>query len=175
MKDTIKLVEHFHKVMNHPIGQKPNSIPRNRVGLRLALILEELNELSIGYGCNEEFHAQLQNVLAKPIDYSEASELEQLDAYCDLQYVLNGAIIESGMQNIINSAFNEVHRSNMSKVCKTKEEVDYNVKVYEEKGIKLSYEVNDYGYVLKNAETNKVIKPLHYSPANLKQFLDNGE
>jgi predicted HAD superfamily Cof-like phosphohydrolase len=42
--------------------------------------------------------------------------VEIADALCDLQYVLSGAILEFGFGGKFKSLFEEVHRSNMSKV-----------------------------------------------------------
>ena len=42
--------------------------------------------------------------------------VETLDALIDLQYVLDGAFLSFGMQDVKGVAFDEVHRSNMSKL-----------------------------------------------------------
>ena len=42
--------------------------------------------------------------------------VEVLDALTDLQYVLDGAYLSFGLQHVKQAAFDEVHRSNMSKL-----------------------------------------------------------
>jgi len=42
--------------------------------------------------------------------------VETLDALIDLQYVLDGAFLSFGLHGVKTAAFNEVHRSNMSKL-----------------------------------------------------------
>ena len=42
--------------------------------------------------------------------------VEVLDALADIGYILAGTIINHGMQEIYDDAFNEVHRSNMAKL-----------------------------------------------------------
>ncbi len=64
--------------------------------LRLHLLQEELAELA---------EAMLEDDL-----------VGCLDALCDLQYVLSGAVLSLGLQDVFDEAFAEVHRSNMSKL-----------------------------------------------------------
>jgi predicted HAD superfamily Cof-like phosphohydrolase len=51
----------------------------------------------------------------------------------DIQYVLSGAVHEFGMGTRFANLFEEVHRSNMTKACKTKLEAEATVKHYMEK------------------------------------------
>ena len=81
-------------------------------------------------------------------EYAEAVRnndlVEVLDALGDIAYILAGTILNHGMQEIIDDAFSEIHRSNMDKL------VD--------------------GKALKR-DDGKVIKPEGWQPPNLKQFL----
>ena len=58
--------------------------------------------------------------------------MEALDALGDIDYVMNGTVLELGMGKVFDLACNEIHRSNMSKVCKTKEEAIRTVKYRKE-------------------------------------------
>ena len=53
-------------------------------------------------------------------EYLEAANnddiIEVADALGDMLYILCGTIIEHGMQNIIEDVFDEIQRSNMSKL-----------------------------------------------------------
>tara|TARA_R110000803_G_scaffold25234_1_gene60275 strand:+ start:6713 stop:6982 length:270 start_codon:yes stop_codon:yes gene_type:complete len=46
----------------------------------------------------------------------EGDLIEVCDAIVDLLYVLNGMVVAHGVQYIIEDMYNEVHRSNMSKL-----------------------------------------------------------
>lgn len=69
-------------------------------------------------------------------------------------------------------AFNEVHQSNMTKFCYDETESLASILRYEEKGIK-TYSVYNHEhklYVIKNCETDKVLKGLRFREPNLKPF-----
>ena len=56
--------------------------------------------------------------------------MQVADALADIQYVLSGCILEFGMADKFKALFDEVHRSNMSKACKTVEEAEATVEYY---------------------------------------------
>lgn len=78
-------------------------------------------------------------------EYLEAAEADDkvgvADALGDMLYVLCGTIIEHGMHEVIDQVFEEIHRSNLSKL-------------------------DDKGKVLRRAD-GKVIKGPNYSPPDL--------
>lgn len=96
MINQIKKVEDFHKSFKSPIGDKPQLLTEERSQLRAKLILEETQE------------------------YLEACEKNDLvgiaDALGDQLYILCGTIVEHGLQDYMVSVFNEIHKSNMSKL-----------------------------------------------------------
>tara|TARA_Y200000002_G_scaffold346079_1_gene320421 strand:- start:3718 stop:4104 length:387 start_codon:yes stop_codon:yes gene_type:complete len=97
MKNKIEAVKAFHTAFN--IGYSSN--PKADLGtaknkLRFDLMKEE----------NEEyFEAAQSNDL-----------VEVADALGDMLYILCGTIIEHGMQDKIEAVFNEIQKSNMSKL-----------------------------------------------------------
>lgn len=96
VRETIDQVREFHDafgVVNH--SQPTVTNPAINL-LRIKLIREELDELE-------------QALAAGDV-------VETLDALTDLQYVLDGAYLQLGFANVKSAAFNEVHRSNMSKL-----------------------------------------------------------
>ena len=96
MTDTLKCVQEFHESFDLPVKAHPDiSDPKTNM-LRINLIAEELEEL--------------QEALAA------GDIVEVLDALTDLQYVLDGAYLSFGLQDVKHAAFEEVHRSNMSKL-----------------------------------------------------------
>jgi predicted HAD superfamily Cof-like phosphohydrolase len=62
---------------------------------RLQLLTEEMAELCEGI--------------------AEGNIVEILDAITDLQYLLDGTVLNFGLADVADAAFDEVHRSNMSK------------------------------------------------------------
>lgn len=114
-----EMVEEFHKAFDLAIRDTPGQVSPETAHLRIKLIEEELTELRDAYA-NEDLVAIA-------------------DALGDLLYVVLGAAVSSGIP--LGSVFAEIHRSNMSKVGGTKNEM------------------------------GKLIKPPTYSPANLLPIL----
>lgn len=93
---SIEKVKEFHRKFRHPIAKDWNeNISDNVVRLRKDLLKEELEEL--------------EHALAK------RDPVEVLDALTDLQYVLDGTYLSTGLWPYKEAAFKEVHRSNMTK------------------------------------------------------------
>ncbi|ARN76907.1 hypothetical protein BST97_02215 [Nonlabens spongiae] len=97
MKKQIDAVALFHKSFKLNTQSSPTvAIPDERKKLRFELMKEE----------NEEyFEAAMNN-----------DTIEVADALGDMMYILCGTIIEHGMQGIIEEVFDEIQRSNMSKL-----------------------------------------------------------
>ncbi len=98
--------------------------------LRIALIAEELEELKEAL--------------------EQGSVLETLDALIDLQYVLDGAFLSFGLHDLKETAFAEVHGSNMSKL-------------------------GEDGKPVVRESDGKILKGPNYYKPNLAQFLDSDE
>lgn len=97
MKRKIECVEEFHKIYklgnsSTPIGKLENG----KEQLRFDLMKEE----------NEEYLEAAKN----------GDTVEVADALGDMLYILCGTIIEHGMQNVIEEVFEEIHKSNLSKL-----------------------------------------------------------
>jgi predicted HAD superfamily Cof-like phosphohydrolase len=86
----------FHDAYDLPVLTIPTIPDRDRIILRAKLILEEAEEVA--------------KALESGIMVDIAKE------FADLQYVLSGGILELGMQHVIMEVFDEVHKSNMSKL-----------------------------------------------------------
>ncbi|MCG2420024.1 nucleoside triphosphate pyrophosphohydrolase family protein [Aequorivita sp. F47161] len=97
MKNKINAVSEFHKAFG--LGMKDS--PTANLGIKKNLLRYELMREE-----NEEYlEAANQNDL-----------VEVADALGDMLYILCGTIIEHGMQHKIEEVFNEIQRSNMSKL-----------------------------------------------------------
>jgi predicted HAD superfamily Cof-like phosphohydrolase len=98
------LVEQFHSKFKHPINEQWTS---TLLELRLKLIREESGEVM------EEFVNIILD-LERGKSISLQAKERVLKEMCDLQYVLSGTAVALGLD--IQTAFNRVHESNMSKL-----------------------------------------------------------
>ncbi|MFC2187853.1 pyrophosphohydrolase domain-containing protein [Peijinzhouia sedimentorum] len=150
---SLQSVAEFHKTFKHPILESPQIPDDKRCKLRVSLLVEELNEL-------------VEGIKSKDI-------VEVADAFCDLQYVLSGAILEFGLADKFKEMFEEVQRSNMSKACNNELEAKDTVAHYKlEKGVDCYYEEADGKYLVFRREDRKTLKSIYYSEANLNRILD---
>lgn len=97
MKKQLAHVEKFHDTFGIPNEQVPKAgVEKQLILLRHRLMNEE----------NEEYlEAALNN-----------DNVEVADALGDMLYILCGTILTHGMQHIIEDVFEEIQRSNMSKL-----------------------------------------------------------
>ena len=97
MKSKIAAVTKFHTAFKLNMNSKPIAdIGKERNLLRFNLMKEE----------NEEYLEAANN----------NDLIEVADALGDMLYILCGTIIEHGMQDKIDEVFNEIQKSNMSKL-----------------------------------------------------------
>lgn len=145
--------------------------------LRIALILEELIELSFALGYDRTklydlFIKLINKVYTNPPFINNGEKLQEtFDAGLDLLVVTYGLFDIFNMASAVEEGMLEVHRSNMSKLCQTEEELRLTVQKYREQGITLETEKEGDSYVVKNRETQKILKPVSYEAPNLKQIL----
>ena len=98
--------------------------------------------------------------------------IEVLDSFVDLEYILHGSVLEFGLQNIFDSAFEEVQNSNMSKACSNEDEAKATVEHYKAKGTDGYYVERDGKWFVYRSEDNKVLKSIGYQAAELQPILD---
>ena len=144
-------VAEFHSTFKHPILDKPQIPSIERCKLRVELLSEELRELQEG------------------IDNKDIVEVA--DAFCDLQYVLSGAILEFGLSEKFKELFDEVHKSNMSKACQSIEEAEQTVDFYKTIDCDAYYLQEGDLFLVYRTSDHKVLKSINYSPAKLKDLL----
>ncbi len=172
MNKTLESVQEFHKTFGAPVVSQPQIPPMNRIKLRLSLLLEELHELAHASGAENEFMEMMQEKIDQwPKNSLPPNPVETLDAFCDLQVVLSGAIIEYGLQHTFDEAFDEVHRSNMSKACESLEQGQISQKKYEEEGVGTTLEEVNGRTVIYRASDHKILKGVNYSPPDLRPFI----
>lgn len=149
----VNLVAEFHRKFQCPVLDKPQIPSPDRCRLRVALIAEELKELEVAA--------------------AEHDLVEVADALCDIQYVLSGAVCEFGMGAIFKELFEEVQRSNMSKMCVSVADVEATLEHYKRtKGTEGYFEkINEAEFLVLRKADDKVLKSISYSPADLKSIL----
>ena len=97
MQNQLKSVHEFHSAFGLGINTNPTgNLGKNKNMLRFNLLKEE----------NEEYLQAVQN----------DDIVEIADALGDMLYILCGTILEHGLQNKIEAVFQEIQRSNMSKL-----------------------------------------------------------
>ena len=153
-------IKEFHKAFGLDLKEKPQTnVFENKdlIKLRLGLINEEVNEL----------HEAIK----------EKNFTEVIDALSDILYVVYGAGASFGID--LDKAYNIVHKSNMTKLCRTQEEAEETVtwykKQYEEGNVPYdspNYRLSDDKkyYVVFNESTGKILKSINYTPANFESF-----
>ena len=95
-KSTLEQVREFHKTYGAAINDEPYISDKDLNAFRISLLQEELDELKEALADNDP--------------------VETLDALIDIQYVLDGAFLSLGFHGVKTQAFEEVQRSNMSKL-----------------------------------------------------------
>lgn len=148
----ISQVSEFHKTFGAPILENPDLPNKERYKLRIKLLKEELEELEDAI---------------KNKDLVEIS-----DAFCDLQYVLSGAILEFGLGDKFKELFDEVQRSNMSKACNSIEEAEKTKEKYLKEGVNVYYKEINKKFVIYRKKDDKILKSINYSKPNLNKILD---
>ncbi len=135
-----------------PVVETPALPAPDRCQLRINLLQEELDELKEAIADNDM--------------------LEIADALSDLQYVLSGAVLEFGLAHKFKALFDEVQRSNMSKVCPDLETAQRTLAYYESKdGTRGYIKEADHGFLVYREGDHKVLKSVDYSPADLRKIL----
>ena len=98
---------------------------------------------------------------------------ETVDALADILYVVYGAFNAFGIDG--DKAFDLVHNSNMTKLCKTEEEAKLSVEAYKKDSRYKSpeYRLADDGknWIVFDKETTKILKSKNYSAVDLTPVL----
>jgi predicted HAD superfamily Cof-like phosphohydrolase len=120
----LNMVSEFNKTYELTTRKIPSLVDKDEYVLSYNLMLEELDEYLVA--CKNE------------------DLVEMADAVVDMMYILYGFILRHGLSTVIFDMFEEVHKSNMSKL--------------------------ENGKVLKRTD-GKIMKGSEYFKPNLKQFL----
>ena len=145
--ESLQSVAEFHRTFHLPVLETPAIPDPERCALRVNLLEEELSELRTAI--------------------ADGDLVEVADALADLQYVLSGAVLEFGFGEKFKALFDEVHRSNMSKTCKSPEEAEATINHYRTLNQEGRVEHRGEYYLVYRNSDNKVLKNVNYSPADL--------
>ena len=159
-KTNFQKIKEFHDTSgldNNDTPQLDVFDNKSLVKLRLDLIAEEFQELNDAI--------------------KDRNFVEVLDALTDILYVVYGAGASFGLD--LDKSYEAVHKSNMSKFCKTEKEAKDTVKWYKENDDRYdspSYNLSDDGeyYIIVNQSTGKILKSINYTPVtnDLKKLID---
>lgn len=183
INSSIGQVEEFMIINDQTIRNKPEMPTIEECLFRLELCKEELVEMAEACGSTvlSLFGTNLYNT-SESIRHKVEKQRETLkpnltallDGLVDQQYVLDGFKLKCGFQHINDDAFEEVHNSNMSKICISKEEAQATVEKYALDGISVQIKEKDNFYLILRTRDNKVLKSINYKPADLYKFISDG-
>ena len=149
-------VTEFCQMMGQPVEHNAQFPNQENIMLRIGLIDEEFKELRTAIHNNDI--------------------VEVADAIADLLYVTYGTACSFGLTSVLKDIQDEVHSSNMSKICLTEDEAKLTVEKYntEKNDVAYSNYTPRYGYyIVYRVSDNKVLKSINYKPANLKPIIDS--
>lgn len=150
------MVKEFHAATNNNWQEVPKLPSKERLALRVNLIMEEAHEFE------------------KAV--KDRDLVEMADGLIDLLYVTLGSLGELGLMGKADELLAEVHRSNMTKVCKDLGEARETVERYAGNGIKTDVTKSTNGYyIVYRVSDGKTLKSHKYSPANLKKIIADGQ
>lgn len=175
MRSTDKVKE-FHKLFEQPIISIHEIESRDTRQLRIKLLFEELTELAEASDVMRTFCNLCTKVLKQKNDYYEndgdkVNFVEELDAICDIQYVLDGKKLTSGLHEVFDEAFDIVHNNNMTKAHTSPEHAAktlFHNKVMNPNEWRV--DERDGKYLVFNAD-NKLTKPWDHKKVDLSHLL----
>lgn len=156
MNKQFEQIKELMLAMGQPVLSKPTVLTEERLNLRLRLTRSELKEFE---------------------DASIAGDkVEMLDGLIDRMVVLIGDFHECGMSHLLEPAFDEVHRSNMTKLCDTAEEAALTLLSLESQNPTEQYYYLPVGrhFVVYRKSDHKFQKSIKYEKPNLAPLLNEG-
>ena len=126
MDETLKKVAEFHDAFTQANAARVNMPHNSRSAAEaLLVVVSQMSDMAELLMALAEKHKN-PIFLRLQLCQEELSELAEalldedpvaaLDALCDMGYVADGTALTLGLQHVFNAAFNEVHRSNMTKL-----------------------------------------------------------
>lgn len=128
------------------------------------------DKLSLEVLKNKDLVENISTILNKYLKQLQKSTKEKnpmviVNSLCHLLFITYSIGKCFGID--VNSDFDIVHKSNMSKICASEEEAQNTMMKYKNDARypETYYVRNDFGYVVRNKANNKVLKSINYTPA----------
>jgi predicted HAD superfamily Cof-like phosphohydrolase len=180
---SLEMVKEFHELFEHPVGKDFTHVEPLKIRqLRIKLLFEELEELAVAGDvretffnlCNDHMNENRQrggdNGDCDHIDGDNVDKKEELDAITDLQYVLDGKKLTSGLHALTKEAFELIHENNMKKAHIDQEHAVATIKhINLDKGVWETVAKN--GKVLLYNPDGKLTKPWDHDKVDLSKLL----
>lgn len=158
------MVSEFHRIFKHPCPDKAVGMSDSLAKSRIAFIREELKELEDAVEC-----AGYRNF------NEQDGDVEIIDALCDILYFTFGTAVCMGID--IQPFFEEVHRSNMSKLWNNVELQSGEYKIINDTtdgGITNELVMSDESiklFSVKRCKDGKTVKSPHFSSPKIYAIL----
>lgn len=167
---SVEKVKQFHLLFEHSIGNLQTLEPLKIRQLRIKLLFEELRELAEAGNVGATFHKLCSNSIEQDLaeldtlqDGDNVNQVEELDALCDIQYVLDGKKLTSGLHEVFEQGFDLIHENNMNKAHRNPEHVK---ETSEKSGIVLTCIERNGVFIAQNSD-GKTTKPYDHKKVDL--------
>lgn len=175
-KTTVQKVQEFHETFDHPIGTLSGKEPLNIRQLRIKLLFEEVAELAEAGDVQATMEAVCHKYISDSasdngqpnVDGDNVNRIEELDALCDIQYVLDGKKLTSGLHEVFEEGFDLIHANNMNKAHKDDAHAKYTAELNSMVG--WSTKEKDGKFLLFNS-SGKLIKPYDHKKVTLNHLI----
>lgn len=144
----VEMIQHWRKTFSLPVRTTLQIPKEKEINLAIKLIKEEFDELC-------------QGVVKKDL-----TEIQ--DALGDLDFVLQQTYDIFGINRP--KTVEAVYKSNMSKLCKTEEEVKLTIEKYSKEGVSVVATKLDNGcFIIRRMSDNKVLKGINFKEPNFNE------
>lgn len=179
--NTVELVKEFHETFEHPIIALGEAETLKNRQLRIKLLFEEVHELAEASDVRKTFlnlcknvadfdHDAEGNVL---VDGDNVDKVEELDALCDIQYVLDGKKLTSGLAVVFEQGFKQIHENNMKKAHSSIQHAKDSINFWEKNEVrKKDWKIQARGtaFLLFNPD-HKLTKPHDHKKVTLQNLI----
>lgn len=104
--------------------------------------------------------------------YLHKNKEEVLDALIDQMYILIGTAERTFGASVVEEAFRRVHENNMSKFPATFEDALFSREAYNAKGVEATIHKSGENWVIRDAATNKILKPVGFQAVELGDLVE---
>lgn len=148
-------------------------------GIILDIKLNEIHNYDVIYPCSTMTHLYIDDMKFQLNKLDKNIITKNMQSVTTTLYEMLVLTYQYGIYVLkidINCAFDIVHKSNMTKLCKTEQEAQDTIKWYIEHehirydSPKYKKSNNDSQWIVYNQSTGKILKSIYYTPPNLSLF-----